>query len=252
MNFIIKYFNGFLRYKNWFSILFKKIILKKPNNVKCRNGIVIYGPENSHTLGMVNDIFFNNIYNKFGFSINENDIVFDVGANIGVFSVKAMKTKLKKLYIIEPSTDNIKYIKNNLKVNNCIGDYMIINNPLTGKKETVFFEFNIENNEGNLVKKEQSVNSVKFESVTLKEIIENENLDKINFLKIDCEGSEGNIISNLEEDIFTKIDKIVMEYHDHVSELNHKEIENILKKNYFKVILEEIDGSPFGLIYASK
>lgn len=49
--------------------------------------------------------------------IEENSIFYDIGANIGMYSLIASK-KAKKVYAIEPYEENIKYLKKNIELNN--------------------------------------------------------------------------------------------------------------------------------------
>jgi FkbM family methyltransferase len=50
-------------------------------------------------------------------------------------------------------------------------------------------------------------------TTTLEKVIEEHDLKKIDFLKVDCEGSEIDIFKNLSKEIFEILDKIVIEYH---------------------------------------
>ena len=50
-------------------------------------------------------------------------------------------------------------------------------------------------------------------SITLQNLIESNHIEKVDYLKIDCEGCEYDVFLNLDEAIFHKIKNIVMEYH---------------------------------------
>jgi hypothetical protein len=76
------------------------------------------------------------------------------------------------------------------------------------------------------------------------------NLEQIDFLKIDCEGAEGPILQSTPNSYLKRIRKIALEFHDHLSELNHKDIQNILKGAGFNIRLKWDEKSPFGYIYA--
>jgi FkbM family methyltransferase len=52
------------------------------------------------------------------------------------------------------------------------------------------------------------------ESITLKDIFERNKIQNVDLVKIDIEGMEFDLIENLEESIFEKIDKFLIEYHD--------------------------------------
>jgi len=48
------------------------------------------------------------------FQILSNDVVVDIGANIGVFNIYAAKKTKNKVYAFEPFPDNYKILKNNI------------------------------------------------------------------------------------------------------------------------------------------
>ena len=93
---------------------------------------------------------------------------------------------------------------------------------------------------------------VKVPTKNLKYLINKYNLKRINFLKLDCEGSEGHIIKSLTSQEFEMIDKIVMEFHNNVSILNHNDIAELLKIHNYDVDVDWNGKSMFGYLYAKK
>ena len=55
--------------------------------------------------------------------------------------------------------------------------------------------------------------SVKVKSLTLQSILDSNKLETCDYLKLDCEGSEYDIIESLPDKYFKKIKKIYIEYH---------------------------------------
>ena len=51
------------------------------------------------------EIFIDNVYQKF-FSVEENDIVFDIGASVGPFTHLIRKLNPKKVYCFDLMIDN--------------------------------------------------------------------------------------------------------------------------------------------------
>ena len=88
-------------------------------------------------------------------------------------------------------------------------------------------------------------------TMTLDTIIKMYKINHINYLKIDCEGSEGDIIKSINNKTWKIIDKIVLEYHDGVSTLHHTGIMQYLKVNGYKLKVNKT-GESFGYIYAWK
>lgn len=146
------------------------------------------------------EIFEDNIYEKF-FSVKENDIVMDIGANVGAFSYSILHKNPKHIYCIEPSTNLVGTIKNNLNgypstVINCA-----VSNSNTDSKE-LNEDVSIYSHEGT------------YETRTFKSILQEYNIDHIDFLKIDCEGGEYDVFVEENRDfILNNVKCIAGEWH---------------------------------------
>ena len=102
---------------------------------------------------------------------------------------------------------------------------------------------------------DENSQTITCKSINLNNYIKNNNIEKIDYLKIDCEGAEYEIIESLDEQYLTNnIDKICLEYHlNKNGEINT--ILNKLKKCGFNVNFEYGDyqiNDELGIIYARK
>ena len=82
-------------------------------------------------------------------------------------------------------------------------------------------------------------------------------IGKIDLLKVDCEGSEYNILYSLGKNDFKKIKYIVLEYHEFDAKKLHKgrDLSDFLRKNNFttQIIPTDIKSNQgLGYIYASQ
>lgn len=93
---------------------------------------------------------------------------------------------------------------------------------------------------------------MKVETVTLDSVFIEHNISKIDFLKLDCEGSEGEIISSLNSDGWKRIKKVAIEFHDNRSLLNHDQIMQILIAEGFTTIIHWDGKSYYGYIYGKR
>ena len=95
-------------------------------------------------------------------------------------------------------------------------------------------------------------NSTQVKSVTLQKVFELNNIKKCNLLKLDCEGSEYEIINSLPDSYFSMIDKMIIEYH--FAEKYPKLLTELIKKlelMSFSVNVKK-SGDDMGLIFAVK
>jgi FkbM family methyltransferase len=72
----------------------------------------------------------------------EGGVLFDIGANVGLYSIYHAKTKKGITYSFEPSVFNLKLLVKNINLNNCQGSIKIIPNPLTSTN--MFANFNLQ------------------------------------------------------------------------------------------------------------
>ena len=176
--------------------------------------------------------------------IKEGDIVIDVGANIGYYTLifAQLVGKTGKVFAFEPESKNFEILKKNVKINNynnVIVEQKIISDK-SGKMKLFISDSDIV---GHRI--QQMGNFKKFievESVTLDEHMKKLNLDKkINFIKIDVEGAEPKVLQGakkiLEQNsklkIFTEFNRDVIKKYDS----NPEDMLLLLTKNKFQFFL---------------
>ena len=189
-------------------------------------------------------------YAKEGFHIKNDDIVIDIGGHIGLFSIyAAQKCKSGKIFTFEPVKDNFKILKENIetnKIKNIFPENVAISNK--SSKVTIF----LSDDDAGHGMYSKSSNTITIDAINLEEIFLKNNLKKCDFLKIDAEGAEFDILENISEDMLKTISKIVIEYH--IFEDNSiKRLENIIEKfekNGFKITKNPYSDT-LGLMFLS-
>ncbi|MAM28745.1 MAG: hypothetical protein CMC13_06950 [Flavobacteriaceae bacterium] len=238
---------------NWDSIIKRTINGKSVNTLKLRNGLSLYNA-NQNTLSIFKEIFVKEVYTKENIKINRGDIVFDIGANVGVFSLFASQIVGAQVFAFEPHPKNFKVLLNNVNQNE-IKNIECFNYALgLDNEDRVLIEGNIAGGHKFSYKDvyENIESSIKVKSVTLTSMKEKLSIDKIDFLKLDCEGAEGEIIKSLGQEGLKKINKMAIEFHDNNSILGHEEILKELNNSGFKTSLKWDGKSYFGYIYANR
>lgn len=174
--------------KNWPSYLLNYIGIFKNNNVFLRNGLryIIRPDTNDKTI--LNEIWIKKLYSPTGFEIKENDIVIDIGAHIGIFSTfAAFQAKKGIVYSFEPLKENFELLKKNVEINK-LKNIKIFNKGLGGREDFEKLYISEKNKAAHSTKIiENKNNYTLIEITTLKKIIDQIN-NKVNLLKIDCEG----------------------------------------------------------------
>ena len=252
---VVKAWRLYRAYKNWYELLKLSRDGSYPSRVELWDGICLCSPpDNQSFLFMVKEVFFQKIYNPPGYEIGAQDLVVDVGANIGVFSIFAARKTRNHVFAFEPSEENYRYLMKNCCANqmdNVIGIHAAIAGEAGEVKlydsgssvGYLIFDHNIH---GKLER------YMLVKAITLAEAIKTYEIGQIDFLKMDCEGAEGDILLSIPQEELSKIRKIAMEFHDNVSSHHHDEILKLLRGEGFSTIVKWDGESPFGYLYAKR
>lgn len=188
---------------------------------------------NSQDLIILHEIFKAKCYEKA--KIRKNDVVVDIGAHIGGYSILA--TKLGgKVFAYEAMPENYELLVENLKINNCkrVKSYNVAVNSKKG--EVLLNVDRTGNGLHSIYPDSSSKETIKVPSIDLHEIFVNNRLNQIDVLKIDVEGAEYEIILHARPEDLQKIKTIIMEYHDYFDHgHNNAELKSVLIKNGFAV-----------------
>jgi len=131
--------------------------------------------------------------------VKENDIVFDIGAYFGFFSYYAVQKGAKEVYAFEPNpcafeilkkhaelwSDKIKPFEIALYSSDGFQD-LSIPNPLAG---------------WSTLREVECSQKVRVKTVTLDNFVKKEKIERVDFIKIDTEGAEREIIKGAKETI---------------------------------------------------
>jgi len=168
---------------------------------------------NKHSgIGLIREVFCDQVYGKLSGDVGGKTIV-DVGAFIGDTAIYFSKKGAKEIYAFEPNKESFELAKQNLDQN---------------KIENVhLYNYGITDN--------------------FTEILER--LQKIDLLKMDCEGCEYAAILSTPKNILLTIDKIILEYHKEPASLI-KRLEDTGFKTQLQKAGFQTNGQPMGYIIA--
>ena len=148
-------------------------------------------------LGYASEIYARKVYFALpNFRLKDGDMVVDLGADGGVFSILAAKFA-SRVIAVEAQKDSISELKRNAELNNCldrINVILVVVGPRSGvvKDNPQFRDISV---------------------LEMRKLIGD--FKKVDFLKIDIEGSEFDLFSK-KEDWFSKVHYIAMEVHNSI------------------------------------
>ena len=160
--------------------------------------------------------------------LSDNPVIIDAGANIGGYinEIKKLNVNPKKLIALECSKTNFRQLESKN-----FEDVILIEEALGGTEGVATFtEFigstksdgtkkyhqwgNINGNFKSVLKNNAKTKEYSVSVTTLGKIMELYNIDVIDYLKMDIEGGEYDVINTITEDLAKKIKQISLETHN--------------------------------------
>lgn len=168
------------------------------------------------------------------FKINRGDVVVDLGANIGIFNRWAFSEGAGTVISIEPDKEYYELLKLNANPKS-----HLFNNAITDRVGNVKLFHGRHLGGSSILDTRYEDTSYIVDSFPLDYLFDLKLFTKIDFLKIDIEGSEILALDGISDENLMKINNIVIEYHH--SLLNYDE-------NLRKNLIERLNRLGFNLI----
>lgn len=235
------------------------------------------------------DIFAHKTYLKHGITLESGNCIFDVGANIGMFTMFVnQQCKNPTIYAFEPAPPLFEVLRLNTnlhEINAKLFNHGIANEPKTAnftfypnssgmssffadqeeEKQvlTAIMDNQLQSGMAGMEQimeyreqlLEERLKSEAFtcELKTISQVISENNVEFIDLLKVDVQKSEWEVIQGIDNNHWHKIKQVVMEVHDEQGRL--EKIVELLKVKGYKVVAEQEElyqGSNISNVYAVK
>ena len=206
--------------------IIKRIISNIRPNKKIIDGMTFYLHKGEESYS--NNLYFRPTDQKVDFEINEGDIIIDIGACIGFYTIifSRLTGTTGKVYAFEPDFENFVLLKKNIKVNNC-NNVIAVNCAVSDFNGFSKFYFNKKyKGGGSLISKDYLNDIDNVITIDLKSFIK-----EADFYKIDVEGNELKIIKSIKPILKTGNKLFVEcqvkgELYDYLMKFNSIEIKN--------------------------
>ncbi len=182
----------------------------------------------------MSEVFLSKVYEKM--DITQNDTVLDIGGHYGFFSLYALDKGAKEVHVLEPSHTNYKVLAKNLRGFDNVQKYNVALDKDAGEKEfllvgpssTNSFYESYNTNEKNPTSLGQT-KTITVNTMNFKHFIDNNNIHRLDAIKMDCEGAEWDILPSIPDDFLRhKVRKISVELHQFN---NDKDLTHHLKRS---------------------
>jgi FkbM family methyltransferase len=222
--------------------------LRKEIELIHRSGLRIRLRPNTDDLRIVKSNFVKKNYTKDFVPITRDAIVVDVGAHIGSFSILVARSAYKVL-AFEPEPTNYQMLKRNVELNH-LENMSIFEMAVSGRSgyHDIYTYQGGSSADYSLYKRGiTNIKAGRIPTISVEDIFKREGLPRIDFLKLDCEGAEHDILRNISFETAAKIMGMAMETHSVPSEFSI-DIPLRLKELGFEI---KMDGGG-GYIYAKR
>ncbi len=213
---------------------FFPFVWKSPVLLRLKAGGSFYVHE-FMTLYIYKEIFVDKCYD-FPPVEHPNPVIFDVGANTGLFAIRMKQLYPDaQLYCFEPNATNFYQLATNIKLS-LFKNVKIFQLGVGGTSRMEKLYIHQTNIGGHSIYQSET-NSLEFteiELVSLNDLFKKYNIETCNLLKMDCEGAEFEIIKSLDIALASKIEKLIFEATPSVYSI--EEIRNYLEAVNFTLL----------------
>ena len=153
-------------------------------------------------------------YTHDGFDIRPGQTVIDIGGNIGTFALLAAQ-RASRVITIEPNSDNYSRLQDNLARNGA-ANVTAVRAAVANASGTVTLQCAAEGGYHTIsagIRDGAALSVETVPAITLPEIFDKYQVDRCDFLKLDCEGAEYEILLNLPLEYLQRISRIALEWH---------------------------------------
>ncbi|MBN1414809.1 MAG: FkbM family methyltransferase [Bacteroidales bacterium] len=235
--------------------LLKELFSQRKKNFAsiCKaNSLLLDYTLNKSEFDILRDIFEFRSYAEY-FPFYQHVTIIDIGAHYGYFSLFAAGNSGSgsNIYAFEPDENNYKALCNNIEMSNARNIHPFNYAIDSTNAMTRLYQGKSPNHsllqDYSLVQHDRYVD---IQTKTLSQVVAENDIRRIDFLKMDCEGSEYTILETLPENIFDLITTVSMEFHDLKSaKYNGFFIVNILRDHHFEIVRFTYDHTSMGLNY---
>jgi len=222
---LIRYLNLIKNVRNWPDYFRHKSLRNfAPVRFTTRGAPITFEVPTLELYLVFKEIFLTDFYSvgKWAEHLPEHPIVVDVGANAGYFDLLLLSRRPDaRIFAFEPVESNIALFQSTLAENPSIGvQPNLFHRAVTGSPIDEIVLYKESGNDNSVTAsvfsdfEKHNLASVSVKAVSLAQILEQNKLKQIDFLKLDCEGSEYPILYESPRELWHSVHSIFMEVHD--------------------------------------
>jgi len=230
---IIEAFSGLRFVKNKIQISFHILGLGKEKIVYyLKNGLRLE-VSNKKKMDRTAILSINDVFGESQYPVPKSDnrkVILDLGANIGVYSLyTALENPNAKIFAFEPDKNTFGQLINNIKINKLEKRIFPYQEAIAKKNgELIFYRDNVSSRAHSLFR--SSGDKIVVKAVSLETIFSTLKIECCDLLKMDIEGAEYEVLYNFPQELYKRINTMIIECHDDFTSINYTYTKTALKK----------------------
>ncbi len=187
--------------------------------LRLRRGGVMYVRSGTSDIHVFKDVFLRDSYEvgslrRLSHIGSKLDCVVDIGGHIGVFSA-CVSPLATKVVACEPIAENGELFRRNMEAAGCTNVTLVEAAVSATRQEIDLYVSANDAGHSSLPSLSDTVAEARrVPAISLEELFRVHNIDRCDLLKIDCEGGEYDILYHTSPELFGRIARIALEFHE--------------------------------------
>ena len=203
-----------------------------------RNGVKFNARSRTRDSMVIREVWLFNDYVPEWLEIDRDAVVVDIGGHIGAFAIfAARRATAGKVFVFEPTPESFALLKQNLELNGQ-SNVMPFNLAVFGHGGPRQLALAADQVSHSVIFGAADAKRIEVQGICLADFMREHNLARIDFMKLDCEGAEYEILRECPDDVLARIERISAEVHGFDETHNREALGEFLKTKGFAVRLD--------------
>lgn len=219
--------------RNWY-VCFALLFSKKPVVIRLKNGCQ-FKVRNLMDVWIIKETCLDRDYESDAISIQDSWTIIDIGAGLGDFAISvAYEHSNCQVYAYEPFPESFKLLEENIGLNSVrnVKAVPIAVGAHSGEMTLFATGAAVQHT---TTQTSDLAEAISVQGLCLDDVFTLDALQTCDFLKMDCEGGEFDILFNASTITLEKIKNISLEYHNGVTKFSHQDLVGYLQQRGFQV-----------------
>jgi FkbM family methyltransferase len=179
-------------------------------------------------------------------------VILDIGANVGLFALYAARQAPEaRIFAVEPFPATFERLLQTVSEHQLAGRIMCLNYAVAGGGGIrVMVNDASPSQRRAMVPPQKSASGIQVQAKTLVQLLQEYDLNRVDLLKMDIEGSEYEVLMSASPDVFRNIRRIALEYHGDCAPCHKTQIFERLREAGFQVTWDVQDNLGYGVAEA--